>query len=148
MVKRKYDFKPVDFKKFKKGKAIPKQSMSLAEIVRRFVKRIPVEVNAGEAVYLDGLGDQDLEKVSRLDPTDRAFHAMEHAQRTEALKKEADAKIKELVDEDKRIADEKKAEREERENATGIDYLDNTMPDDTTVPGTRKRVSRDSKSRQ
>lgn len=146
MVRRKFVSKPVDFKKLKKGRAIPKQSMSLQEIVRRFVKRIPVEVNTSPPVYLDGFANEDLEKVSRLDTADRALRANEVAQRAEALKKEAEAKTSELVSENKRIADEKEAERLERESATGIDSLDNTMPDDSRPQGRRRPLSKDSKS--
>lgn len=142
MVNRKFVCKPVNFAKVRKGRAIPKQSMDLKEIVRRFIKRIPVEVSTQEPVYLDGYGDADMEKVDRLSTVDRAFHATEVAERTAILKKEADAKTDELVKENERIRLEKE-EQERSEREPGIDLLDNTMPDDTMSDNQQiRRVSK------
>lgn len=78
----------IDFKKVNKGKAIPDQSLSIAEIVRRYVRGIPVDVVKRDAVYVDQ-ADLDLEAVSRMDFAEKASLASRIAAETAAAERMA-----------------------------------------------------------
>lgn len=132
MVKAKGTRPQIDLTKVRKGKTIPDQSMDIKELIRRYVKGIPADVVQREKTFIDQ-GEQDLEALSRLDATDRAFTAQtmrEDVERKHAIATDA---MKLVKDNEER----QKAEREKRENQiereSGIDYLDNTMPDDTDL---------------
>lgn len=56
--------------------------MSVQEIVRRFVRGIPVNLKEREAVYVDQ-NDHDLEKLSRMDFSEKAEFARSEAERLE-----------------------------------------------------------------
>lgn len=96
---RKYFPPKVDFKKTRPSKTIPDQSMSIQEIVRRFVRGIPVDIVEKKPVYVDQ-NDHDLEKLSRMDFGEKAEYAA-------ALKLDAERLKAEL--------DERQAEHAERE---------------------------------
>lgn len=61
----------VRYKDTRPSKAVPDQSLSVQEIVRRYVRGIPVDVVQREAVYLDQ-SEIDLERVSRADFAEKA----------------------------------------------------------------------------
>lgn len=101
----------IDWKKRRKSTAIPDQSMSIQEIVKRFVRGIPVDVIQRRAVYSDQ-SDHDYEKLARMDFAEKAQFAEDLAQHSaeqlDALR-EADAAQKFAKAEEARKAD--KAER-------------------------------------
>lgn len=73
----------IDWKKRRKSSAIPDQSMSIQEIVKRFVRGIPVDILQREAVYSDQ-NDHDLEKLNRMDFAEKVQFARDLRQRSEA----------------------------------------------------------------
>jgi hypothetical protein len=116
----------VDYSKKNKSMTIPDQSMSIAEIIKRFVRGVPVDVIQRQGVYVDQ-NDHDLEAMSRLDFADKAFMADELRQNAQAI--EADLVGKERS---KRATKQKEAEAAKASAAaSGIGSLDNTMPVDT-----------------
>lgn len=126
----------VDFsKKMKGSKTVPDQSMSVKDIVEKFIKTGLTPQRLSVPPVYDGNNNaEDLEALARLDPTDKALKAAEFAalakqkaEQIEDLKRESDAKKRE--DEDaKLIAQHEKAAKE---RGSGIGSLDNTMPVDT-----------------
>lgn len=65
-MKRIYKPIKVDYKKKRPSKTIPDQSLSIQEIVKRYVRGVPVDVVQRQGVYLDQ-NEADLEKMTRLD---------------------------------------------------------------------------------
>lgn len=115
----------------RKSTTIPDQSMSIQEIVKRYVRGVPVDILQREQVYLDQ-SDHDFEKISRMDFGDKAMLADEFAQKAEDVQAEYNERVSEAVRE--RDAKRKKDEAKESDSAgAGIDNLDNTMPDDTSL---------------
>lgn len=120
----------------KKGKApgsktVPDQSMSIREIVDRFVRGIPPDVVQRESVFVDQV-DFDLEKLSRLDVTDKAYQS----QLMQAENEQTMERIRDLAERSKERQEEQKAKEEASKSApsaSGIESLDNTMPDDTNL---------------
>lgn len=107
---------------------IPNQSMKIDEIVRRFVKGIPVDIVQRQAVYVDQ-SEHDLEAMSRMDFAEKAAVADLMRERAEQQQSELQAI--------ERVKREKKQKREDEQQRartaktdTGIDPLDNTMPVD------------------
>lgn len=78
-----YVIPKIDYKKRRKSFAIPDQSMSIQEIVKRFVRGIPVDIIQRNAVYSDQ-NDHDLEKLNRMDFADKTQFAKDLRQRSEA----------------------------------------------------------------
>lgn len=80
-----------------KSKAVPNQSMTLQEIIKRFIKResLPTEK---QGVYVET--DYDLEKLSKEDQTIQDEVLEEMKVRTETLKKEVERKRKVKADMD------------------------------------------------
>lgn len=101
----------IDYKKRRQSYAIPDQSMSIQEIVKRFVRGIPVDIIQREAVYSDT--GHDLEKLNRMDFADKAQFAKD-------LRQRADTQLNELLEADdahrfaKAAEEAKKAARTER----------------------------------
>lgn len=131
MLKHKIKF-DVDYGKVPyKSKTVPDQSMSIHELVRRFVKGIPADVEQRRSVYNPDNNEVDLEKLGRLDPADKAYEAASMHAQNEATKSE----IKRLYDEDARTRKEEQREQREadqgKHDGSGIGSLDNTMPHDT-----------------
>lgn len=104
-----YNPRPIVGQSFKgvKRVTVPNQSLSLREIVRKFVRREPIMTRTTEGVYETRFGD--LEKVSQMDMFDQLevvdqiksdidkFNASEKAQHEKELaaaKAAADAKYK------------------------------------------------------
>lgn len=75
-----YKVPTIDRVRVRKSVCIPDQSMSVQEIVRRFVRGIPIDVKQREAVYVDQ-NDHDLEKLSRMDFGEKAEFARSEAER-------------------------------------------------------------------
>lgn len=123
-----------------KSRTIPDQTMSIKELVRRFVKGIPADVSQKQPVYVDQ-SDHDLERMSRMDSADKAYEAV--VMRAENERVEA-----ELVESERRVQEERaiaKAEAEAASRASsssGIVSLDNTMPVDTGLISKQLPVQR------
>lgn len=107
-----------DFKG-QKINTIPSQSMTLKEIIRRFIRResLPIE---RQGVYHEGLGD--LEKMSKEDIHDQM-------ERVESLK----GKIK-------RASDKKKKDEEEKSKATTPSTGSPQVPPRSAIPDDARAV--------
>jgi len=121
-----------------KSRTVPDQSMSIKELVRRFVRGIPADVIQREAVYVDQK-DTDLEKLSRMDNCDKAYEALEMRAINERIIEEVEAMQR--ASEAKKQADEK-ARVEKASGGAGIVSLDNTMPVDTGLIPNQLGVSK------
>lgn len=73
----------------KKSKTIPDQSLSIKEIVDRYVRGIPVDITEKKPVYVDQ-NDHDLEKLSRMDFGEKAEYAAALRDEAATLKAELD----------------------------------------------------------
>lgn len=69
----------------RKYRTQPDQSLSIDEIMKRFVRGIPVDIQQREGVYVDQ-SEHDLEKMSRMDFGEKAAMAAELSEQTEAKK--------------------------------------------------------------
>lgn len=95
----------------RKSKTVPSQSMSIQEIVRKYVKGIPVDVQQRNGVYVDQ-NEVDLEKLSRADFGEKADYAAEMKQRQEeyiASVEEQKMRLAEAEATKKREEDERRA---------------------------------------
>lgn len=101
-----YNPPKVDYKARRKSVTIPDQSLSIQEIVKRYVRGIPVDVQQRPQVYVDQQ-DDDLEKLSRMDFGEKAEYA--------AMLAEQARKLSDDFEEMKRSAVERKAARLEEE---------------------------------
>lgn len=117
----------VSGKRLRKLQAIPGQSMSIQEIVRRFVKGIPMDDKTRSAVYVDQ-SEHDLEKISRMDFSEKAELAQaieqDNVSAVEAIRAR---KREQRAQEPKERTEQHKGPAE----GSGIGTLDNTMPVDT-----------------
>lgn len=83
-------YKPpvVDFKKpTGKTQVVPDQSLSIREIVKRFVKGIPVDVAQRQPVFNDQT-EADLEKLARMDFAEKVEYANNMADKAAGIKAE------------------------------------------------------------
>lgn len=105
-----YNPRPVKAQSFAGAKrlTVPKQSLSLAEIVKRFVRREALPVGVKEGIYETRFGD--LEKLSMMDIHDQLEHAAELKAQVEAFNQRSKAQA------EKDAADAKAAEALEVEN--------------------------------
>lgn len=113
------NYKPpvVRWKGRRKSRTIPDQSMSIREIVKRFVRGVPVDILQREAVYSDQ-NDHDLEKLSRMDFGDKAEYARRMSEQAQSLgtelqEKEAEhreAQLTKAKEKAERIAKKKASE--------------------------------------
>lgn len=145
MLKTQKRVRRIAYGKTRPSKTIPDQSMNIQELVRRYVKGIPVDVVQREKVYIDQ-SVLDLEKLGRVDAADRAFQAMEMRTNNDLLAQ----RIKESVAlrQSQQANENKRAEQEvERKNKPGIDNLDNTMPVDTELTNSELRGQKNSRSK-
>lgn len=83
----KYQQPKINYKKRRPSKTVPDQSLSIKEIVSRFVRGIPVDVQQREGVYVDQ-SDHDLEKLSRMDFAEKADMAAVLAQQAAQMQNE------------------------------------------------------------
>lgn len=99
IMKNMYKAPGVDFKKVpRKSLTIPDQSLSIQEIVRRYVRGVPVDVIQREAVYIES--DHDLEKLSRMDFAEKSDYAKAMAEDAKELQDELE-KRKTRLDEER-----------------------------------------------
>lgn len=77
----------VDYKARRKSVAIPDQSLSIQEIVKRYVRGIPVDVVQRQGVFVDQ-AEHDLEKLSRMDFGEKAAFADTMKSEAERLQSE------------------------------------------------------------
>lgn len=123
-----YQRAAVNFKRSRKGKTVPDQSMSIKEIVRRFVRNIPIDVVQRTPIYLDQ-DEFDMEQISRMDFADKSALADELSARAKAIKEQLQGEVKAQAETERQAAIDRKAKA--RKGSTGIGSLDNTMPVDT-----------------
>lgn len=123
-------FKPdtVDFSKVRPSKTVPDQTLSIAEIMKRFSRQIPIDLNVRKPVYVDQ-SEHDLERLARMDFADKHQFVQDSIAETEQVMEEARVRKKERDDERKSVEAKKAAQNA----ASGIGNLDNTMPDDTKL---------------
>lgn len=121
---------PINYKSKAKSLTIPDQSMSILEIVRRFVRGIPVDVIQRQGVYVDQ-SEHDLERMSRMDFAEQADMAAHLSNQAQEIADEHNAKeeARKATIKQKAVEDQKR--KKVAKKPTGIDSLDNTMPDDT-----------------
>lgn len=127
VTKQQYQRRIIDYKTVRKSMTVPDQAMSIKEIVRRFVRGIPVDVVQRKPIYMDQ-NDHDFEQLSRMEFGDKAEMA-------EQLKAENEARKQQYVsdEEEKRMKNEQAAKKE-RIKAAKLQHsrnLDNTMLHDT-----------------
>lgn len=75
----------IDRKRIKPSVAIPDQSLSIQQIVQRYVRGLPVDVLQRKPIYIDQ-DEHDLEQLSRLDFGEKAELAIMLAHQAKALK--------------------------------------------------------------
>lgn len=127
MQKTVYQRPDVNFKKKRKSVTIPDQAMSIQEIIKRYVKGIPVQLTQREETYIDQ-EEYDLEKLNRMDFADKSALADE-------LRDKAEAQKSDLIARDEARRNKRKKERESAskpaQEGGHSKPLDITMPDDT-----------------
>lgn len=106
MSKQKYQPPVVDFSKTRKSLTVPNQSMSIRTILEKYTRGIPVDIVKREPIYLDQ-DEFDLEKLKRLDFSEKAALADELRERAQNIKDELIADEEERLREQKAIDDEK-----------------------------------------
>lgn len=87
----------IDYKTKRKSMAIPDQSLSIQEIVKRYVRGVPVDIVQREGVYLDQ-DELDMEKMTREDFGTKHEMAIQFAENAKAMKSELDERQR-LVEE-------------------------------------------------
>lgn len=103
--------------------------MSIQEIVKRFVRGIPVDVVQRDKVYVDQ-SEIDLEKASRADFAEKAELAR-HMSEIAQSKRDDLEEIERLRSERENPKTRSPKDEKTDEDEPGIDPLDNTMPVDT-----------------
>lgn len=106
----------INYSKRRKGRAIPDQSLTIQEIVKRYVRGIPVDVLQRTPVYSDQ-EDHDLEKISRMDFGEKAAYAAQQAEQAKQLRNELNEKEAEHREAQERAASEKAARLAKRRKA-------------------------------
>lgn len=82
-----YKSPEINYAKRRKSIAIPDQSLSIQEIVKRYVRGVPVDIVQRKGVYVDQ-DDHDLEKLSRMDFGEKAEYAAALAEDAKRLQSE------------------------------------------------------------
>lgn len=119
--------KPVDYKILRKSMTVPDQSMSIREIVKRFVRGIPVDIVQRHPVYLDQ-SDHDLEKLSRMEFGEKAELASQLGDHAAELQREHNDKVRQRAEEEATAKAQRLKERQAKKHSS---TLDNTMLNDT-----------------
>lgn len=132
MLKTKRVRPKIDYGKVRKSMTVPDQSLSIDEIVKRYVRGLPVDVIQRQGVYVDQ-NDHDLEKMSRMNFADQADMAEEMARKAEQIEEQHNERVREHLERKNEEAAKKKAK--DKSELPGIEVLDNTMPVDTKAPG-------------
>lgn len=130
MMKTNYQRPPVNYKKRRKSMTIPDQSLTIQQIMDRFVQGIPVNVSKNDGVYLDQ-DDYDLEKMSRMNFADKS--AMSDELRAQAKAQKETLIAKEELETTRRKQRIEKAKQKGTQNPDIVKNLDNTMSDDTKL---------------
>lgn len=102
----------IDYKTRRKSVVVPDQSLSIKEIVSRYVRGVPADVIRREAVYVDQ-NDFDLEKLSRMDFAEKAEIASQLKTEAERITSEYNERVT--------TAKEEQAKKESEENAKAED---------------------------
>lgn len=117
----------------RKSKTVPDQSMSIKEIIRRFTRGIPADVIQRPQVFVDQ-SEFDLERLSRLDATDKAYYAEQMRADNERIAGDLERARNEAVERmQERQKEAEKQARDASENTGKVDLLDNTLPVDTIL---------------
>lgn len=91
MVNYKFKITPVDFKKRRVSKhVIPNQSMTMREVIERFVKGLPLDIKEKDKIFIDQ-AEHDFERMSTQDRVDKAYQATEFKAQAEELAEEIKA---------------------------------------------------------
>lgn len=119
----------------RKSQVLPNQSMTIEDIVNRYVRGAEVHVQKREGVYLDQK-EHDFEKMSRADFGEQHELAQQFAGRASGIAREIERSQDEqrTKDEDEENKGEQKSKKRKTKpgkEGTGIGDLDNTMPVDT-----------------
>lgn len=132
-------------------KAVPRQSMSLDDIMRRFQRGLPVDQKIHPNVYLRGKGSMDYERMSKLDFDEKAAIAAEEKAKQERIIKQAKEANAAQAKEAKQAREDKRDHASERDQRSrkAVEDLDATLPDDTDAVdrGVRNRKVRKSSNR-
>ena len=114
------------------SRALPDQSLTIKEVLRRFVKGMPVDAVKREPVYQDvGI---DLEKLARADFGEQFELSQQFKQQAQDIEAKAEAQQRQRDEAMKNEAESKRKQKRrktEPENESDIEDLDNTMSDDT-----------------
>lgn len=111
----------------RKSMTIPDQSLTIQEIVKRFVKGIPVNVVKRDGTYLNQ-SEHDFEKITRMDPFEKAALADEFQQQAQEQNDQLAANERAKRERAaKKLSDAQRAAETPRHS----NPLDNTMPVDT-----------------
>lgn len=130
----------------RKSQTVPNQSMTIKDIVERFLRGLPVDVNIKQGVYHPENNDHDYNKMSNLDTVDKAYLATEMREKNEQISREIEANERAKAEEKKAKDEAELSELKARAQQTGIEYLDNTMPDDTGTDSQAVTRGRNKKS--
>lgn len=131
MIRDKYKLRTPDFKVVRKSKTVPNQSMTIQDIVSRFVRGIPIDINIKPGVYHPDNNEHDLNKMSNLDTVDKAFLATEMREKNEQIKADIEANERAKAEEKQAKDEAELSELKQRAQQTSIENLDNTMLGDT-----------------
>lgn len=139
-----YVYRVPSGKKCKRAKrVVPRQSLSLDDVMRRYVRGLPIDMKVHEAVYMNR--GVDYERMSKLDFDEKAAIAAEQAAIQQRYKDEQAKLATEREEEAKQVReDELRNEgraQGSRPEGGGRDHLDDTLPDDSA------RLSSSNKSR-
>lgn len=129
MRKNNYCIPRIDYGKTRPSIAIPDQSLSIQEIVKRYVRGVPVDVIQRPPVWSDQ-EEYDLEKLGRMDFGEKHEYAQALSERAEEIKaeltelarshalakQEAEAKAKDL----QAAQDRKRAKRQPLDSQAGV----------------------------
>lgn len=125
MVNTKFVPKKVDYKKIRVSKHVmPNQSMTMKEVIDRFVRGLSLDLKQKPKIYLEQ-NDYDFEKMSGMEPTEKAYQATEFKAQAEALSEEVKAndvarkERKKKADIDEAVAKAKKEPAPKTESPKG-----------------------------
>lgn len=118
--------------RLEKSRTIPDQSMTIEEIVKRFVRGIPIDIVQKDPVYIDQ-DEHDLEGLNRMSFSEKAEFAEQMKERAQGIATEQKARKERAQAKAKEAAQAKSDASQAARQQTGIDSLDNTMPVDTKL---------------
>lgn len=124
----------INTRRVSKSETQPNQSMSLKEMVKRFVRGIPVDMVRREGVFMDH-ENTDFEKLSRMDFAEKIEYAEQYGKRAQEMEQALKERQDRHDEAERRKKDEaiKPPAPKKSARKAGIENLDNTMPDDTTT---------------